>query len=105
MPEARSGQEVRLRLQRACIRFLATAHVLQPPRFAKRDRRPIDPPPVVRVRLWEVYDSGLPTQSERELPAPYVWRDGGFRFGLIKNSLFFPFLFVSFLVLGPIILQ
>ncbi|KAG8844330.1 hypothetical protein FRB96_003089 [Tulasnella sp. 330] len=41
-------------------------------KFAKRDRRPIDPPPVVRVRLWEVYDSGLPTQSERELPAPDV---------------------------------
>ncbi|KAG8906776.1 hypothetical protein FRB99_006153 [Tulasnella sp. 403] len=41
-------------------------------KFAKRDRRPLDPPPVVRVRLWEVFDVGLPTQSELELAADDV---------------------------------
>lgn len=41
-------------------------------KFAKRDRRPLDPPPVVRVRLFEVFDAGLPTQTERELAAEDV---------------------------------
>ncbi|KAG8948330.1 hypothetical protein FRC04_009826 [Tulasnella sp. 424] len=41
-------------------------------KFAKRDRRPLDPPPVVRVRLWEVFDAGLPSQTERELAAEDV---------------------------------
>ncbi|KAG8933348.1 hypothetical protein FRC02_012101 [Tulasnella sp. 418] len=51
----------------------AELHEYQKPdlgrKFAKRDRRPLDPPPVVRLRLWEVFDLGLPTQSEHELHA------------------------------------
>ncbi|KAG8999613.1 hypothetical protein FRB90_012028 [Tulasnella sp. 427] len=41
-------------------------------KFAKRDRRPLDPPPVVRVRLWEVFDAGLHSQTERELTAEEI---------------------------------
>ncbi|KAF8527186.1 velvet factor-domain-containing protein [Hysterangium stoloniferum] len=35
-------------------------------RFAKRDRRPLDPPPVVRLRMYQVFnaDSEHPTEQE-----------------------------------------
>lgn len=38
-------------------------------KFAKRDRRPLDPPPVVRLRMFELLDEGLPTQREQEIAA------------------------------------
>lgn len=41
-------------------------------RFAKRDRRPLDPPPVVRLRMWELLDEGLPTQRQEEIAAESV---------------------------------
>ncbi|KAI0078043.1 hypothetical protein K474DRAFT_973250 [Panus rudis PR-1116 ss-1] len=34
-------------------------------KYANRDRRPLDPPPVVQMRLWEVFDVGTPHQTER----------------------------------------
>ena len=38
-------------------------------RFARKDRRPLDPPPVVQVRFFEVVHFGTPAQFERELTA------------------------------------
>ncbi|PCH37382.1 hypothetical protein WOLCODRAFT_109785 [Wolfiporia cocos MD-104 SS10] len=35
-------------------------------RYARKDRRPLDPPPVVQFRLFEVLDAGTPRQRERE---------------------------------------
>ncbi|KAH9925295.1 velvet factor [Fomitopsis serialis] len=32
-----------------------------------RDRRPLDPPPVVRLRLFETFNEGTPQESEREV--------------------------------------
>ncbi|QRV99151.1 velvet factor [Ceratobasidium sp. AG-Ba] len=41
-------------------------------KFAKRDRRPVDPPPVVRLQLFETKDAGTPNQREEELHADSV---------------------------------
>lgn len=41
-------------------------------KFAKRDRRPVDPPPVVRLRLFETKDEGTPNVREEELHADSV---------------------------------
>ncbi|PCH37383.1 hypothetical protein WOLCODRAFT_109788 [Wolfiporia cocos MD-104 SS10] len=35
-------------------------------KYARKDRRPLDPPPVVQFRLFEVLDAGTPRQRERE---------------------------------------
>lgn len=35
-------------------------------RYAKKDRRPIDPPPIVRLKLFVVFNSGTPHQYEEE---------------------------------------
>ncbi|KAH9831011.1 velvet factor [Rhodofomes roseus] len=32
-----------------------------------RDRRPLDPPPVVRLKLFEIIDEGTPQETEREI--------------------------------------
>jgi len=54
-----------------CVR--SELHEYQKPdlgrKFAKRDRRPLDPPPVIRLRMFELLDEGLPTQREEEIPA------------------------------------
>lgn len=34
---------------------------------AKKDRRPLDPPPVIRLRMFEVIDEGTSHETEREL--------------------------------------
>jgi len=51
----------------------AELHEYQKPdigrKFAKRDRRPLDPPPVVRLRMFELLDPGLPSECEVELSA------------------------------------
>ncbi|TBU44691.1 velvet factor-domain-containing protein [Dichomitus squalens] len=36
-------------------------------KFARKDRRPLDPPPVVQVRFFEVVHFGTPAQYEREI--------------------------------------
>ncbi|KAF8597546.1 hypothetical protein BDV93DRAFT_610318 [Ceratobasidium sp. AG-I] len=41
-------------------------------KFAKRDRRPVDPPPVIRLRLFEVTDEGTPNEREQELHAESI---------------------------------
>ncbi|CAE6461231.1 hypothetical protein BN14_06019 [Rhizoctonia solani AG-1 IB] len=41
-------------------------------KFAKRDRRPVDPPPVIRLRMFEVLDEGTENQREEELPAESI---------------------------------
>ncbi|CUA72760.1 hypothetical protein RSOLAG22IIIB_05019 [Rhizoctonia solani] len=41
-------------------------------KFAKRDRRPVDPPPVVRLRIFEVKDD----QTEEEIPAESIETTG-----------------------------
>ncbi|KAF8323937.1 hypothetical protein DL93DRAFT_56033 [Clavulina sp. PMI_390] len=38
-------------------------------KFAKRDRRPLDPPPVIRLRMYELLNAGTPNQREIEIPA------------------------------------
>jgi len=41
-------------------------------KFAKRDRRPLDPPPIVRLRMFELHGAGLPSQYELEIPVEDV---------------------------------
>ncbi|KAM5543201.1 hypothetical protein V8D89_003075 [Ganoderma adspersum] len=36
-------------------------------KYARKDKRPLDPPPVVQVRFFEVLNGGAPTQREREI--------------------------------------
>ncbi|KDN42006.1 hypothetical protein RSAG8_07051, partial [Rhizoctonia solani AG-8 WAC10335] len=45
-------------------------------KFAKRDRRPVDPPPVVRLRMFELRDEGTPDQREQEISAESVETTG-----------------------------
>ncbi|CAE7200168.1 unnamed protein product [Rhizoctonia solani] len=45
-------------------------------KFAKRDRRPVDPPPVVRLRMFEVKDEGTLNQREEEIPAELIETTG-----------------------------
>ncbi|CAE6510805.1 unnamed protein product [Rhizoctonia solani] len=45
-------------------------------KFARRDRRPVDPPPVVRLRMFEVIDEGAPNQREEEIPAESIETTG-----------------------------
>ncbi|KAL6304668.1 velvet factor-domain-containing protein [Sparassis latifolia] len=35
-------------------------------KYARKDRRPLDPPPVVQFRLFEVYNAGTPREIEKE---------------------------------------
>lgn len=49
-----------------------TDAILLPHRYAVRDRRPLEPPPVLRLRLYEVFNAGTSAQSEVEIPAEYV---------------------------------
>ncbi|KAG8739306.1 hypothetical protein FRC10_005790 [Ceratobasidium sp. 414] len=41
-------------------------------KFAKRDRRPVDPPPVVRLRMFETKDQGTINMREEELHADSI---------------------------------
>lgn len=41
-------------------------------KFAKRDRRPLDPPPVVRLRMFELLDAGHQSEREVELSADEI---------------------------------
>ncbi|CAE6484241.1 unnamed protein product [Rhizoctonia solani] len=45
-------------------------------KFAKRDRRPVDPPPVVRLRMFDVKDEGTLNQREEEIPAESIETTG-----------------------------
>ncbi|CAE6435978.1 unnamed protein product [Rhizoctonia solani] len=45
-------------------------------KFARRDRRPVDPPPVVRLRMFEVKDEGTSNQREEEIPAESIETTG-----------------------------
>nr|UNA00544.1 velvet factor family protein [Ganoderma sp. TQC-2021a] len=36
-------------------------------KYARKDKRPLDPPPVVQVRFFEVLNRGMPAQQEREI--------------------------------------
>ncbi|KAI0712929.1 velvet factor-domain-containing protein [Cerioporus squamosus] len=36
-------------------------------KFARKDKRPLDPPPVVQVRFFEVFDAGTMRHHEREI--------------------------------------
>ncbi|KAF5384107.1 hypothetical protein D9615_003208 [Tricholomella constricta] len=36
-------------------------------KYARVDRRPLDPPPVIHLRLFEVYNTGMEQQSEKEV--------------------------------------
>lgn len=47
-------------------------------RYARKDRRPLDPPPVVLFRLFEVRDTGTEREHEQELDAAYVSLSGIF---------------------------
>ena len=38
-------------------------------RYARRDKRPLDPPPVVQVRFFEVHNAGTSQQRETEIMA------------------------------------
>ena len=38
-------------------------------RSVRKDRRPLDPPPVVRLRLFEGFNVGTEDQTEKEIPA------------------------------------
>ncbi|KAI0716214.1 velvet factor-domain-containing protein [Fomitopsis betulina] len=35
-------------------------------KYARKDRRPLDPPPVVQFQLFEVFNAGTPLQTEKE---------------------------------------
>ncbi|KAJ1301331.1 hypothetical protein OPQ81_003731 [Rhizoctonia solani] len=45
-------------------------------KFARRDRRPVDPPPVVRLRMFEVKDEGSVNEREEEIPADSIETTG-----------------------------
>ncbi|CAE6367826.1 unnamed protein product [Rhizoctonia solani] len=45
-------------------------------KFARRDRRPVDPPPVVRLRMFEVIQEGTVDQREEEIPADSIETSG-----------------------------
>ena len=36
-------------------------------RYARVDRRPLDPPPVVHLKMFEVHDAGTAREIEKEL--------------------------------------
>lgn len=36
-------------------------------RYARKDKRPLDPPPVVQVRFFEVLNGGTAGQQEKEV--------------------------------------
>ncbi|KAF8352122.1 velvet factor-domain-containing protein [Amanita rubescens] len=38
-------------------------------KYARVDRRPLDPPPVVQMRIYEVLNAGSERETEREVPA------------------------------------
>ena len=42
-------------------------------RVGKKDRRPLDPPPVVEMNVYEVFDMGTENQREVPVPAAYVF--------------------------------
>ncbi|ELU42353.1 Velvet domain-containing protein [Rhizoctonia solani AG-1 IA] len=46
-------------------------------KFARRDRRPVDPPPVVRLRMFEVLEEGTDNQHEEEISAELVHETTG----------------------------
>jgi len=54
----------------------AEIHEIQKPdlgrKFAKRDRRPLDPPPVVRFRMYQVFNAGTDHATEQEIPPDQV---------------------------------
>ncbi|KAF8638382.1 hypothetical protein AX16_010529 [Volvariella volvacea WC 439] len=37
-------------------------------KYARVDRRPLDPPPVVQLRLFQVYQAGTDQETEQEIP-------------------------------------
>ncbi|KAF8583784.1 hypothetical protein K439DRAFT_1390188 [Ramaria rubella] len=57
-----AGQTIRAELQEAQKADLGR-------KFAKRDRRPLDPPPVVRLRMYQVFNAETDHPTEQEIPA------------------------------------
>ncbi|OCH89016.1 hypothetical protein OBBRIDRAFT_836141 [Obba rivulosa] len=55
-------------------------------KYARKDRRPLDPPPVIRLRLFEVIEPGTPQEYERE----FEHYDETIAFGLICHLDAFP---------------
>ncbi|OCH91383.1 hypothetical protein OBBRIDRAFT_886999 [Obba rivulosa] len=55
-------------------------------KYARKDRRPLDPPPVVQLKLSEVFDHGTPSSHEREL----VSYDEVMSFGFLCHVDLFP---------------
>ncbi|KAI0955343.1 hypothetical protein AcW1_006951 [Taiwanofungus camphoratus] len=41
-------------------------------KYVRKDRRPLDTPPVVQVRLFDVLHAGTPAQTERDCEYKYV---------------------------------
>ncbi|KAF8503974.1 velvet factor-domain-containing protein [Gautieria morchelliformis] len=41
-------------------------------KFSKRDRRPVDPPPVVRVRMYQVFNAETDHPTEKAIPAEQI---------------------------------
>ncbi|KAF8490393.1 velvet factor-domain-containing protein [Gautieria morchelliformis] len=41
-------------------------------KFAKRDRRPVDPPPVVRLRMYQVFNAETDHPTDQEIPAEQI---------------------------------
>lgn len=50
-----------------CFVFDSSILTLSPHRYARVDRRPLDPPPAVLLRLFHVYHPGTTRQAEREV--------------------------------------
>ena len=47
---------------------ISFAHILnQPNRYGSKDKRPLDPPPVARLRIFELLSPGTPRQAETEV--------------------------------------
>ena len=42
-------------------------------RNVRKDRRPLDPPPVVSLKIFQIFNHGTDRQYEREIPAEYVY--------------------------------
>ncbi|TFK88602.1 hypothetical protein K466DRAFT_585407 [Polyporus arcularius HHB13444] len=55
-------------------------------KFARKDKRPLDPPPVVQVRFFEVIQAGTPRQYEQEI----LDYDDTLTLGLVCQADLFP---------------
>ncbi|GJJ14805.1 hypothetical protein Clacol_009073 [Clathrus columnatus] len=71
-PPGRSGRDHNVSRIGMPILFASGPYAGQTIRFAKRDRRPLDPPPVVQLRMYQVFNADTDHPTEQEIPPEQV---------------------------------